>query len=89
MTLVLLGDADDARGFRLAGVESTVCRTRDDVERAVAALLASGARPTGVVLVSESVYQLAPSVMDALQDRPRWPILVVLPEQGNAGRRVT
>jgi vacuolar-type H+-ATPase subunit F/Vma7 len=88
MRLVLLGDPDDARGFRLAGVEATVCRTRDDVERAVAALPEDGDRQIGVVLVSASVYQLAPSVMDALQDRPRWPILLVLPEQGNGERRV-
>ncbi len=89
MRLILLGDADDARGFRLAGVETTVCRTRDDVERAAAAVLEDGDGEIGVVLVSESVCQLAPSAMDALQDRPRWPILVVLPEQGNGERRVT
>jgi vacuolar-type H+-ATPase subunit F/Vma7 len=79
MRLVLLGDADDARGFRLAGVETTVCRTRDDVERAVADLSGNGDEQTGVVLVSERVYRLAPGVVDALHDRPRWPILVVLP----------
>jgi len=89
MKLVLLGDADAARGFRLAGVETTVCRTRDDVERAAARLLEDGDREIGVVLVSRSVYQLAPTAMDALQDRPRWPILVVLPEQENGERRVT
>ena len=86
MRLVLLGGADDARGFRLAGVETTVCRTREDVERAVAELSEKGDRQAAVVLVSEAVYQLAPVVVDMLQDR-RWPILVVLPEHEKAERR--
>lgn len=89
MRLVLLGDAADARGFRLAGVDSTVCRTRDDVDRAVAELFENGDGHTGIVLVSAPVYRLAPSVMDALQNRPRWPILVMLPESGDGGRQGT
>ena len=86
MRLVLLGNLDDARGFRLAGVETIVCRTRDDVDRAVAGLLAEG--NVGAVLVSEAVYRLAPGVLTALQDRPQWPIVLVLPEDGADGRRV-
>ena len=78
MRLVLLGDPDDARGFRLAGVESTVCRTGDDVRLAVDEVRGGGT-PAGVVLVTESVYQLAPTVLDALRDRPRGPIVIVLP----------
>ena len=89
MRLVLLGDADDARGFRLAGVETTICRTRADVDHAVAQLFEDGGEPTSVVLVSAPVHHLAPSVIDALQDRPRWPILVLLPEHGNAARHET
>ena len=88
MTLVLLGDADDARGFRLAGVEDRVCRTRADVDRAVAELFDGVGGRVGVVLVSEPVYRLAPDVMAALQDRPRWPILVVLPEHNDDERRL-
>ncbi len=80
MRLVLLGDADDARGFRLAGVETTVCRTRDDVERAVADL-SDHSDEIGGVLVSERVHRLAPGVVDALHENPRWPILIVLPER--------
>ena len=87
MRLVLLGDADDARGFRLAGVESTVCRTRDDAQRAVDECL-HGDRPAGVVLVSECVYRLAPMLFDELQDRPRWPIVMVLPAPGTEQRSV-
>jgi vacuolar-type H+-ATPase subunit F/Vma7 len=83
MTLAVLGDVADARGFRLAGVESRVCRTRDQVARATAAL----ADGVGVVLVSASVYRLAPSEIDALRDRPRWPIVVMLPDTGQERER--
>ena len=86
MTLVLLGDADDARGFRLAGVESRVCRTRGDVDRAIADLFDGGGQ-TGVVLVSEPVYRIAPDAIAPLMDRPRWPILAVLPEPEDGERR--
>lgn len=88
MRLVLLGDADDGRGFRLAGVETILCRTRDDVEREVATLLQDGGRQIGVVLVSAAVYQLAPHMIDAIRDRPLWPILLVLPGHADAGRKV-
>ena len=83
MRLVVLGDADDARGFRLAGVETVVCRTQADVDRALAGCV--GHERSDVVLVSERVYHLAPTVLDALQNRPGWPILVVLPGSSEGG----
>jgi vacuolar-type H+-ATPase subunit F/Vma7 len=76
MTLVVLGDIADVRGFRLAGVESHVCRTRDEVRLATVALNDD----VGVVFVSGPVYRLAPAEIDALRDRPRWPVVVVLPD---------
>ena len=89
MTLLLLASADDARGFRLAGVACTVCRTREDVDRATADLLADrGSQPPGIVLVSEPVAQLAPAAVEALQARPHWPIVLVLPGTGDGERRV-
>ena len=88
MKLVLLADVDDDRGFRLAGVDSTRCRTRLDIERAVADLVRHGEGELGVVLVSESVYQLAPRVIDALRETARWPLVVVLPEQAAERRPI-
>ncbi|MFI5177986.1 MAG: V-type ATP synthase subunit F [Vicinamibacterales bacterium] len=90
MRLFAIGDDRDARGFRLAGVEAIACRTRRDVERAAAGVAARGAEP-GVVLVSEAVYRQAPTAFDALRRRPRWPIVLVLPEgkaTGSDGVRV-
>ena len=84
MRIVLLGDSGDARGFRLAGIESFVCRTRDDLDRAVAALAETGNERAGLVLVSEPVYRMAPGAIDALQDRPRWPVVLILPEREEA-----
>lgn len=83
MRLVVLSDADDARGFRLAGVETIVCRTHADLDRALAERL--GHERSDVVLVSERVYHLAPVVLDALQNRPGWPIVVVLPGPSEGG----
>jgi vacuolar-type H+-ATPase subunit F/Vma7 len=89
MTLLLLATADDARGFGLAGVACTVCRTREDVDRAAASLLTDrDPQPAGIVLVSEPVYRLAPATVEALQARAHWPIVLVLPEAGDGERRV-
>jgi hypothetical protein len=38
-----------------------------------------------VMLVSERVYRLAPTAIDALQNRPGWPLLVVLPGASEGG----
>ena len=83
MTVLVLATADDARGFGLAGVACTVCRTGQDVDRAAARLLAQqDTEPAGIVLVSEPLYRLAPATVEALQARPHWPIVLVLPEVG-------
>ena len=79
MRLALLGDEDDARGFRLAGVDAMVCRTRDDVDRAASEL--AGGNHASVVLVSDTVYRLASTAIDELQAGASWPIVLVLPER--------
>jgi len=81
MRLVVLSDGDEARGFRLAGVDTIVCRTRADLDRA----LAERRGPDRVMLVSERVYRLAPRAIDAFQNRPGWPLLVVLPGAPEGG----
>ncbi len=81
MRLVVLSDGDDARGFRLAGVDTIVCRTPADIDRA----LAERRGPDRVMLVSEPVYRLAPRAIDALQNRPGWPLVVVLPGASEGG----
>ena len=81
MRLVVLSDGDEARGFRLAGVDTIVCRTPADVDGA----LAERCGPDRVMLVSERVSRLAPRVIDALQNRPGWPLVVVLPGASEGG----
>jgi hypothetical protein len=49
----------------------------------VADLSGPGNEQAGVVLVSKAVYRLAPTAIDAIVDRPRWPIVIVLPEPGD------
>ncbi|MBZ5558073.1 MAG: V-type ATP synthase subunit F [Acidobacteriia bacterium] len=84
MPLLVLGDADDARGFRLAGVKALACGTERDLDRAIRDLVAAGGEPGSVVLVSEAVRRLSPAAIDALTSRPGWPMVVVMPESENA-----
>jgi vacuolar-type H+-ATPase subunit F/Vma7 len=74
-----VGAAEDAAGFRLAGVR---CWTpRGDEARALAAALASGA---DAVFVTVAVAERAPrTALDAALAAGR-PLLVVLPEPGRA-----
>jgi vacuolar-type H+-ATPase subunit F/Vma7 len=85
MTIVVLADEADARGFRLAGIDALLCESRTDVEDAVAALGGGPAddRPA-VLFVSAPVAALAPDVVEALQDDDRWTAVLVLPaSEGN------
>jgi vacuolar-type H+-ATPase subunit F/Vma7 len=82
MRLVVLSDGDEARGFRLAGVHTIVCRTRADVDRAL--VERRGPDRADVMLVADRVYRLAPTAIDALQNRPGWPV-VVLPGASEGG----
>lgn len=81
MPLLVLGDADDVRGFRLAGVKALACSTERDLDRAICDCVASGGGPGSVVLVSEAVRRLAPARVDALTTRAGWPMVVVMPEK--------
>ncbi len=85
-TIVLLGDAADARGFRLAGVASVVCRTAADVDRALRQLDAAKTHRQDVVLVSRSVYRVAADRIDAVS-AAAGPMVLVLPATAEGGSR--
>jgi vacuolar-type H+-ATPase subunit F/Vma7 len=79
MRIRLLGDAHDATGFALAGVDGVTCRTRDTL---LAALDAAMRDPdVGVIMVSPSAAALAPDQIGRDRDRAKLPIIVVLPER--------
>lgn len=77
--IVLLGDADDARGFRLAGVTALVCRTAADVDAALRQVTCSDRDRADIVLVSDAVYRLAPERVDAVSLGREGPMVLVLP----------
>ena len=77
--ILVLGDADDARGFALAGASVVRCRTRENVLRSLRPIDAGDLAPT-LVMASARVYALAPADLDRLRDRRTGPVVLILPE---------
>lgn len=78
--ILVLGDADDARGMRLAGARAVRCRSREDVVRSLSDIDAAGSPAPAMVMISAPVYALARHDVDAFRDRRGGPIVLVLPE---------
>jgi vacuolar-type H+-ATPase subunit F/Vma7 len=79
--MLVLGDARDARGFRLAGVSSAVCQQREDVERSLREFGKAGTTD-GLLVISDQVYRLAPDLFDALSEESQRAVVLVLPGTG-------
>ena len=77
--VLVLGDAADALGFRLAGARAIACSRATDVDRGLGRLEAAEKDRPGLILVSESVYRLAQATLDALQGAAHGPLVLVLP----------
>ncbi|HLN81523.1 MAG TPA: V-type ATP synthase subunit F [Thermoanaerobaculia bacterium] len=77
MRIRLVGDADDALGFSLAGIEGIVPRDRREADRAFAAIEAE--KGIGLVLVSAAVEDLGSPALERLKLRGGIPAIVVLP----------
>ena len=84
-TVVFVGGAADARGFRLAGV-TTVSPTRAAVDGAVSQWLAPEAKRPALVIVSAEAMAQARDRLAALESDADGPVVVVLPDEG--GRAV-
>jgi vacuolar-type H+-ATPase subunit F/Vma7 len=82
--MLVVGDARDVRGFRLIGVPSVMCRDRREIVRALESM-EGAATSESVLLVSATVYRLAPELFQALHETVRGPIVLRLPE--DEGRR--
>jgi vacuolar-type H+-ATPase subunit F/Vma7 len=76
--ILVLGDAEDVRGFALAGVEG---RVAEDAETARAVLERGDGegRPVGLLLLSERIARLLPREVDRLVRSERPPAVLVLP----------
>ena len=83
MRIRLVGDADDALGFSLAGIESTVPRDRREADRAFTTIEAE--KGVGLVLVSAAVEHLGSPALERLRRRGGIPAIVVLPGKPPAG----
>jgi vacuolar-type H+-ATPase subunit F/Vma7 len=86
VTPVLIGDAADARGFSLAGVEAYVCTSREQVEQCLRALgplpAGEGGRRPGegsLILFSASAARLIADRIAAWRRDGSGPPFVILP----------
>ncbi len=84
MRVLVLGTADDARGFGLAGALAWAPRGRREIEAALARAVTEEP-PIGLVLVSAEIAAEAPRAVRSFAERAGAPPLLVLPE----GRRAT
>jgi vacuolar-type H+-ATPase subunit F/Vma7 len=82
MRIVVLGDADDVRGFALVGVHGQVCRDAREAE-AHLARIPTQATEVGLVLISSSVARLATRTVERLREREGGPTVIVLPDTAN------
>ncbi len=85
MKIRLVGDAGDALGFSVAGIESVVVGDRREAERALAAVEAE--TEVGLLLVSASVDDLRPRALERIRRRRGLPALVVLPAPSTGAPR--
>jgi vacuolar-type H+-ATPase subunit F/Vma7 len=79
MRVLVLGNADDARGFALAGATAIAPKSRRELETALA-----HATDVGLVLLSAEIAALAPRAVRAFVERPFAPPLLVLPAEPRA-----
>ncbi len=76
MRVVVLGTADDARGFALAGTDAELVGDGRALEGALGRLQEE--RAVGLVIVSAEAAALAPTAVRAFAARPAAPPLLVL-----------
>ncbi len=74
MKLVVLGTADDVRGFALAGVAGVRPVSGREVEEQLAA-----AAGLDLILLSSEVAALAPQAVAAARSRAGGPLILILP----------
>lgn len=91
MRIYLISDnVDTLTGMRLAGVLGTVVHEREALEACLAELLAEteagSQEQTGIVLVTEKVYDLAPDLIDPIKQTRKFPLIVVIPDRHGSSR---
>jgi vacuolar-type H+-ATPase subunit F/Vma7 len=74
---LVIGDADDALGFAVAGIANRICHSKRDVEAAIARSDPSDT----IVILSASAADLVPETIEEWRSG-RGPMHVVLPRRG-------
>ena len=76
--MIALGRLDDIRGFALAGVETARCESAQEGSARINALATDAS--VAVVVLPAWLGDGAASAIARLRDRPRGPVVVVLPD---------
>jgi vacuolar-type H+-ATPase subunit F/Vma7 len=80
MRVAIVGDADEVRGFALAGVEPIVCEDGTTTAEMLERLEED--RDLGVIVITAHTARLAPRQVAHLQERVAPPVPCLLPEGG-------
>ncbi len=85
MRYFLISDnSDTLTGLRLAGVEGTLCQTREETLRAIHD--AAEDPDVGILLINEKLAALCPEQVSALKLTSVRPLLVEIPDRHHTGR---
>lgn len=81
---VISDNTDTLTGLRLAGIEGTLCHTKEET---LAAISTAKANPNiGILLINEKLAALCPEQVNELKMSSLTPLLVEIPDRHHTGR---
>lgn len=81
---VISDNSDTLTGLRLAGIEGTLCKTKEETLAAMEQ--AERDETIGILLINEKLSALCPQQVDALKKTAVRPLLVEIPDRHHTGR---
>jgi len=85
MKFYLISDNTDTQvGMRLAGIEGTIARTRDEAERALETAMQS--MNPGIILITEKLAELIPDKVSEIKLSRELPLIVEIPDMHGTRR---
>ena len=86
MKMYLISDKlDTLTGMRLAGVKGTLAHSREEVKNAIDT--ARKDKDIGILLLTESLGQKFPDLVQAVRSEQKAPLLIEIPDRHGTGRR--
>ena len=86
MRMYLISDnADTLTGMRLAGVDGTIAKEKDALEKTLNETLKD--KNIGIILLTESLGRKFPDLVKAVRTEHKKPLLIEIPDRHGTGRR--